>query len=80
CKCQSYPNHKDLLSPWQELHEFLKDLTDWEQTDAIKPALEEKKEDCAHNFTTTLDFGRWCTICGMVVEHVKDMVFMWHKP
>lgn len=48
--------------------------------DAIKPALEEKKEDCAHNFTTTLDFGRWCTICGLVVEHVKDMVFMWHKP
>lgn len=25
-----------LLSPWQELHEFLKDLTDWEQTVKIK--------------------------------------------
>ncbi len=48
--------------------------------DAIKPALEEKKEDCVHTFITTLDFRRSCTICGLVVEHIKDMVFMWHKP
>jgi hypothetical protein len=48
--------------------------------DAIKPALEEKKEDCVHSFITTLDLGRSCTICGLVVEHIKDMVFMWHKP
>jgi hypothetical protein len=48
--------------------------------DAIKPASEEKKEDCAHSFITTWDLGRWCTICGLVVEHIKDMVFMWHKP
>ncbi len=51
----------------------------WMQ-DAIKPASEEKKEDCAHSFITTWDLGRWCTICGLVVEHLKDMVFMWHKP
>jgi hypothetical protein len=48
--------------------------------DAIKPALEEKKEDCVHSFLTTLDLGRSCTICGLVVEHIKDMVSMWHKP
>ncbi|CAK9237175.1 unnamed protein product [Sphagnum troendelagicum] len=51
-----------------------------ESEDAIKPASEEKKEDCAHSFITTWDLGRWCTICGLVVEHIKDMVFMWHKP
>ncbi|KAH9576958.1 hypothetical protein CY35_01G189800 [Sphagnum magellanicum] len=50
------------------------------QQDALKPALEEKKEDCVHSFITTLDLGRSCTICGLVVEHIKDMVFMWHKP
>jgi hypothetical protein len=48
--------------------------------DAIKPALEEKKEDCVHSFKTTLNFGRSCTIYGLVMEHIKDMVFMWHKP
>jgi hypothetical protein len=48
--------------------------------DDPKPALKEKKEDCVHSFITTLDLGRWCTICGLVVEHIKDMVFMWRKP
>jgi len=48
--------------------------------DAIKPTLEEKKGDYVHSFVTTLDLGRSCTICGLVVEHIKDMVFMWHKP
>ncbi|CAM6015486.1 unnamed protein product, partial [Sphagnum balticum] len=79
---------EDSGSSDSEAEDEQKDPLDWawkefaimSQQDAIKPALEEKKEDCAHNFTTTLDFGRWCTICGLVVEHVKDMVFMWHKP
>ncbi|CAM6054104.1 unnamed protein product [Sphagnum tenellum] len=71
-----------------EVEDEQKDPLDWawkefaimSQQDAIELALEEKKEDCVHSFITTLDFGRSCTICGLVVEHIKDMVFMWHKP
>jgi hypothetical protein len=60
------------LSPWQELHEFLKDLTDWEQTVKIK----EKK--LAGGTLKNLGFFKSITvlICSLRVELLNQASFL----
>ncbi|KAH8934836.1 hypothetical protein BDL97_18G105300 [Sphagnum fallax] len=80
-----YPDFElaeDSGSSDSEAEDEQKDPLDWawkefaimSQQDAIKLALEEKKEDCVHNFITTLDWGRQVSAADLSREIVEDNI------